>query len=220
MTSSNPMHPGQLPQRERRYHSVQSRLFVAMRCLLVTAVLGALWGCANKPSSAKTEDYGEVYNKPLASSGALFATLPPAVQNTVRAEAGSAEIRKVIKDTSSGRIVYRIYFQNRELLPALYVAPDGSLLDPYLDVAIGAAPDHANVLTGGPVSSLGLNDLPPAVVKSIQRQAPDAQVDTIERQVQGEPHAEQTTYRITFKDRMHPELKIGSDGTILSGAAK
>lgn len=188
--------------------------------MLLAPLLGALCGCACKRSSATPEDYTQIYNKPLASSGALFATLPPAVQNTVRAEAGSAEIVKALKDTSSGRIVYRIYFQNRELLPPLYVAPDGSLLGPDLQVTIRSAPEHINVLTGGPVSSLSLSDLPPAVVKAIQREAPDAQVDTIERQVNGPPHAEQTSYLVTFKDRMHVELHINSDGTVLSGAAK
>jgi len=222
VTSSNPGPPACSPQGEgeRHHSSAWSALLVLGRCLLLASVIGPLCGCATKHSDATADDYGSVYNKPLASSGALFATLPPAVQTTVKAEAGAAEVRNVVKDTSAGRIVYRIYFQNRELLPPLYVAPDGSLLDPSFQVAIRAMPEHINVLTGGPVSTLSLSDLPPAVVKAIQRQAPDAQVDTIEREVHGEPHAEQTSYVITFKDRMHPELRIGSDGTVLSGAAK
>jgi hypothetical protein len=181
-------------------------------CFAATLLAGVLCGCAAQRSPTN-QQYGQIYDKPLLSSGELFASLPPAVQNTVRAEAGSAEIAKAIKDTSSGRIAYRIYFDKSEHLPPLYVASDGSLLDPNLGIAIGAAPDKTSILTGGPVTSLTLGDLPPAVVKSIQRHAPDAQVDSIDKQVRGD----QTTYVINFKDRLHPALRINSDGTVPAG---
>jgi hypothetical protein len=171
-------------------------------------------GCESERITSHT---GYKYNKPLLSPGAQFAALPPAVQNTVRAETGSASLANVVKDTSLGRIVYHIYFQNSELFPPLNVAPDGSLLDRDLMVAIGAPMDSLNVIIGGPVSGMTLNDLPSPVVKAVQRRAPDAQADSIIRQVKGD----QTTYLITFKDRLRGPLQIASDGTILSeGGAK
>lgn len=191
-----------------------SGLLVEWAHSLATVLLaGLLCGCAgHRPSAAA--DYREIYDKPLYSSGAQFAALPPSVQNTIRAQAGSAEIDHVVKDTSSGRMVYRIYFQNWDLLPPMYVAPDGSLLDPDLRVAIEAAPSQASVVTEGAVTGLTLSDLPPAVVKAVQRQAPDAEVDSIVKQ----GHGDQTSFLISFKDRMHPALHIASDGTVLVGA--
>jgi hypothetical protein len=170
-----------------------------------------LAGCATEHSDSLAE-YHETYNKPLVSSGALFATLPPAVQNTLRAETGSAEISDVSKEASLGRIVYRISFQNSSMFPPLYVAADGTLLAPDLQVAIGAPQDRYSIVTGGPVTGISLNDLPPPVMKTIQSHASDAQVDTILKQV----HGDQTTYWVTFKDRMHLPLQLASDGTILN----
>jgi len=38
-------------------------------------------------------------------------------------------------------MVYKVYFRNHELFPPLYVAADGSLLNPDLSVAAGATAD-------------------------------------------------------------------------------
>src|SRR5262245_11871918 len=51
------------------------------------------------------------FRKPLLSPGAQFGALPPAVQNTVIAEAGCEVIWKVVKDDHSGQPVYIIYFE-------------------------------------------------------------------------------------------------------------
>jgi hypothetical protein len=174
-----------------------------------------MFGCASQTSTS-VEDYRKQYDKPLISSGAQFAALPPAVQNTIRAETGSATIADVVKDKSLGRIIYRVSFANSNLFKPLIMAPDGSLLDPDLIVAIGAPKDELNMLTGGGAGNASLNDLPPAAVKSIQRSAPDAQVDSIVRQVSGD----QTVYLVNFKDRMHAPLRVTADGTILGEAIK
>jgi hypothetical protein len=197
--------------RSSRSHS----LTAASKCLAIVLLGGVLLGCAEERPSLK-DPYRERYGRPLVSSGTLFAALPPAVQNTVRAETGSAAIADVVKYTSSGRIVYQIFFQNRDLFPPLYVASDGTPLDPNLTVAIGAPQDISNVVTGGPVAGVTLNDLPPMVVKSLQRTVPDAVVDSIVKQVNGD----KTTYLITFKDRMHPTLQLASDGTVVAEPAR
>lgn len=179
------------------------------RLLTAGLLAGLLCSCAGTHNRGSLA-YQQVYGKPLLSSGTLFSSLPPAVQNTVRAETGSAELSEVIKDTNSGRIVYHIYFQNRDLLPPLFVAPDGSLLDPHFRVAIGAAQERTSIVTGGSATGLSLSDLPPAVVKSIQLQAPDAEVNSITKEV----HGDQTAYLVSFKDGMHTALKVASDGTV------
>src|SRR5207248_11624205 len=97
--------------------------------------------------------------------------------------------------------IYRVDFENRDLFPPMYIAADGSLLNPDLSVAIRAPQPATPVVVGGPVT-LSLNDLPPAVVKAIQHAAPDAEVGSITKQTKGD----QTTYIVTFKDRAHPVL--------------
>jgi hypothetical protein len=180
------------------------------KLFLLGALSLTLFGCA-QPRASWKEPYRERYDKSLVSSGALFASLPPAVQNTVRAETGSASVADVAKYKSGGRVVYKIFFQNHDLFPPLYVASDGTLLDPNLTVAIGAPQDTSSIATGGPVSGITLNDLPPAVVKALQRRVPDAVVDSIVKQV----NHDQTTYVVTFKDRLHPTIEFAADGSVV-----
>jgi hypothetical protein len=45
------------------------------------------------------------------SPGGKFATLPPGVQNTVRAQTGSAEISQIIVEKIDGREVTQCYFK-------------------------------------------------------------------------------------------------------------
>lgn len=172
--------------------------------------LGAILSGCKSPAPSETAEYR--YDKPLLSPGAQFAALPPAVQNTVRAETGAAEIANIEKDTRYRRVIYHVYFANHQRYAPLNIAADGSLLDQdMMVVAAGAPVDKPNVITGGPVSGITLNDLPTPVVKAIQRQAPDAEVDTILKEV----HKDQTSYVITFKDHMHSTLHLASDGTAL-----
>jgi hypothetical protein len=181
--------------------------------LLLSAFFGLLLaGCVDWYGTI--EDPGQ-YTRPLVSPGSQFASVPPAVQNTIRAQTGGSAISNITKDASSGSIVYRVDFINPGLLPPLFIAPDGSLLDQHLNVVIPAPADKGNVVTGGPAAGLTLNDLPPAVVKSIQARAPDSQVSAISRDV----HGDQTTYFITFKDQMHPPLHLAADGTPLPDSA-
>ena len=190
--------------------TLKSSAAAVSRFLVLAIISGLLFGCAAQRQSG-TDPYRQHYGKPLISSGTLFASLPPAVQNTVRAETGSAGIADVANYTTGGRVVYQIFFQNHDLFPPLYVASDGALLDPNLMVAIGAPRDTSNMAVGGPVTGVTLNDLPPVVVKSLQHRVPDAVVDSIVKQVVGD----QTTYVVTFKDRLHPALQFASDGTVI-----
>ena len=181
---------------------------------VVCAVL--IGGCAGPSNEDNTKAYAKLYSMPIISPGAQFASVPPAVQNTIRAETGSAGIQNVSKDTTSARIVYRIEFINADAYPPLYVAADGSVLDPDLNVLIAAPPEKVGGgATGAPVTTLMLGELPSLVVKSIQLYAPDAEVANITKETRGA----QTTYFVTFKDRMHSPLHISADGTLLTDSA-
>jgi hypothetical protein len=192
--------------------------FLLRKCMMKTVLLCVLSlsvavGCARHKATMVVykSPNANPYSAPLISPGTKFASLPPAVQHTIRAETGGSQIDDIVKDTRSGSVVYRIYFIDNESLPPLYVAPDGSVLYRDLTVAVGAATDSVGVLTGGPNSSVTLGDLPPRVVKVIQQRAPDAEIGAISKETRGD----QIVYVVQFKDKRHPPISVSADGTFL-----
>jgi len=173
-----------------------------MNTLWFVAIAAALCGCANDYS-------GVTYQQPLTSPGGIFATLPPAVQNSVRAEAGLAEIESINKEAAPG--VYEFRFKNSDIYPPLYVASDGSVLTSNLTVAVGASVDTIAASTGSAVSGLKMDDLPPNVVETIRHQAPTAEVQSVSRLTsEGD-----VFYNVTFKEPAHhPRLLIRDDGKL------
>jgi hypothetical protein len=182
---------------------------------LIAAILGALLtGCAHHREAEKVEkktaepiEYERLYHFPLQSVGTKFAALPPAVQRTVRAEVGSAQIADIRKGTTGSNLVYVVYFMKRDVMPPLYIAPDGSVLKPDLKVFIPAPHDSAADAGTG----LTLNDLPPKVVTTIQERAPDAEVGVIGKETRGD----NVTYLIFFKGDRHPPIYISADGSFV-----
>src|SRR5205085_12309107 len=65
-----------------------------------------------------------------------FGDLPPAVQSTLRSEAGSAPIEDIDKGTLEGRIVYEAAFKQNEKNVELRVADDGTIVNDPQDQAI------------------------------------------------------------------------------------
>jgi hypothetical protein len=168
------------------------------------AILAALCGCADEPLMS--------YNHPLTSPGGDFSKLPPAVQSSVRAEAGSAEIERVIRNPDGPTAVYEIRFRNAAVYPPLYLAADGSVLTPNLTVAVGASRDTIAASTGSAASGLKMDDLPHNVVLTLRQQAPTSEVDSITSVTTGG----QTYYAVTFKDAAHhPMLLIRDNGHLM-----
>ncbi len=163
--------------------------------------MALLAGCAT-PEQPKTAERETPYRKPLTSPGAKFGALPAVVQRTVLAEAGPAEVVDAVRDTGSGRVVYKIYFRDSELFPPMFVAPDGSVLNPDLTVAVAARQPNLVKLSALPVS----------VKEAIPKRAPAGEVAYINK----ESWAGRTVYVITFKDEVHnPKLLLGEDGAVL-----
>ena len=157
------------------------------------------------------------YNHPLASPGEQFGRLPPTVQNTVRAEVGAANISRILVYHPEGRAVYLIEFENDLLYPPLHVAADGSVLNPDLTVAMGAAREPGGLSTGGAATGLGVADLPPPVLNALPNLAPGAVITSISKEVWGD----KSVYVLSFKDEAHhPRLFIASDGTVMKGGKK
>jgi hypothetical protein len=185
--------------------------------LLPSLVAGTLLaGCASHPAAhpqAETE-----YQRPLFSIGQKFGGLPPAVQNTVRAEAGAAEVGDVNRETTpSGEPVYVITFRKSTVYQPLYVAADGSVLNRDYTLALSSSAGNIGVVTSGPQASLRMSDLPQEVIKRIQQQAPNAEIAHIGR----EATKDRVVYTIDFKDEAkNPRMHIGSDGTVLAEPPK
>lgn len=175
-----------------------------MHSLFIIALATVLTGCV--------EEHPIVYNKPLTSPGGIYSKLPPTVQNSVRAQAGTAEISNLARDDSTGSPIYIFYFKNPELFPPLYVASDGSVLTSNLTVAVGASPETIEAATGSGVSGLRMGDLPPNVVETIRHSAPTSVVSTISRLTsEGD-----IFYEVTFEDpSTHPSLIVRDDGHVL-----
>ena len=188
---------------------------------LLLASMTALVGCAHFKGH-KTADATPVavtngpahgvhtrYTKPITSLGAKFGWLTPAAQNTVRAEAGSEEVVDVIKEASADQLYYKIIFRDAANFPPLYVAPDGSVLNPDLTVAIQAPTDNTGSL---PLTPVTVRDLPAAVQDVLRQQAPDAQVTHISKEAWGN----HLVYVISFKaEPPRPKLYVVADGTVL-----
>lgn len=152
------------------------------------------------------------YHQPLTSPGGQFSRLPPAVQNSVRAEAGMAEIEWVYKEEYKGAIVYEVRFKNHEIFPPLYLAPNGSVLNPDLTVAVPASEETIEASTGASVGRMRLEDLPPNVVLTVKHAAPTAEVDSISRHVS----TAGVFYEFTFKGPMeHPAVFVRDDGRLV-----
>lgn len=176
---------------------------------VMICILGLLLaGCAHDKQVARKT---ELYEQPLVSPGAKFTGLPSSVQNTVRAQAGAAEIVALRKQTNADLVVYQFYFRNAGVNPPLFVAADGSVLKPDYSVAVGAASEHIGVGTGGSVAGLKLSDVPPNVLATIHDRAPNAEVAYIRKETRGD----QAVFIITFKDETnHPAMEIKSNGSL------
>jgi hypothetical protein len=141
----------------------------------------------------------------------MFAGLPGAVQHTVRAETGGEPITDIVPDTGAGGAFYRVYFENFEVNPPLYVAADGSVLNYDMSVAIPAPVENGGVLLSQPISGLKASELPPEVAQTLQNRVGGAQIQSITKEVRSGG----TIYVIRFRDHRLPDLHIASEGGVL-----
>ena len=170
--------------------------------------LALLSGCAGRkspePEPASVTGPRTPYNIPLSTPGARFGGLPSVVQNTVRSEAGTAEIIDVRKESTDGRVFYKISFRDPVNFPPLYVGSDGSVLNPDLTVAI-PPPQAAN-------PEIKFTDLPATVRKAIQDRGAADEIAVVRQETWGD----HTVYVVTFKDEIHhPKLYVLAEGTVL-----
>jgi len=166
-------------------------------------------GCARHRHASPTSEPFEHqaanhYTTPLSTPGARFGLLPQVVQNTVRSEAGTAEIIDVKKETSGDKMYYKISFRDSVNFPPLLVGMDGSVLNPDLSVAI-PAPQEPSV-------EVKLSELPPAVKKVVQDKQVAPQIASVSLENWGN-HA---VYVFNLKGDSHQQkMYVVADGTLL-----
>lgn len=172
-------------------------------CLIGLAAI--LAGCAEQRPITE-------YYQPLTSPGGEFSKLSPVVQNSVRAQAGMAEIDGISKETSDGSTIYVFHFKNAAVYPPLYVAADGSVLTSNLDVAVGVSADAIEASTGFGSNGVKLQDLPVLVLTSIRSRAPTAEVESVQKIAEGD----QVYYEVFFKHpELHSTLLVADDGRVV-----
>ena len=175
-----------------------------------------LFGCAHDIDNRAAEN-DVPYHRPLTSPGSKFGALPPAVQNTVRAETGAAEITDIETRYGPGGPTYVIYFRNRELFAPMFVAADGGLLHPDLTLAMGAPKDSYAVVSSGPVTGIKPNELPQPALKTINEKATGAQIASINKETWGD----RNIFIVSFIDpEHHPRIYITADGKLLNEGPK
>ena len=153
------------------------------------------------------------FTKPLTSVGGKFGALPPAVQSTIRAEAGTAELMDVIRESTSDRVYYRILFRESAIYPPLLVASDGSVLNPDLTVLIPATRDATGGIAGEPSVPVTFNDLPPNVAKLLKGRGVVSDISGMNKEIWGT----HIIYIVSFKNaEQNPRLYVVADGTILT----
>lgn len=203
-------------------------------CLL--AVLFLAVGCATEEE--KREETRPVYT--TNSPGTKFGLLPSAVQKTVTAQAGAAEIKDINKVAGASREVYEIQFTNPGVNPNLYIAENGTLISegavrPVTTAHIGTSTALTNgavaIVSGGAPGALGGAESGTGgtgggvvsngggVVSLVDSLPPPVQ-NTLSQNysnatvidVQAIPR---TLYKFTFKDPgLNPKTVIADDGTL------
>jgi uncharacterized membrane protein YkoI len=160
---------------------------------------------------------GETVSRPVPLSNATkveFNQVPAAVQNTIRAHAGTVHIEDIDRGMMNGRTVYQAGFKRDGKHTELRVAEDGTLISSGPRPQVGA-PATATAYPEGS-QKVTLSQLPPAVQRTIRAQAGRANVEDIDRVTR----AGQTHYEVGFKrDGQHTEIRVAENGSLLSGGA-
>jgi uncharacterized membrane protein YkoI len=156
-------------------------------------------------------------NRSIESTSQKFNELPQPVQKTVRAHAPNAEIAAVNKKTQDGIMVYEISFNEPGKNPSIIVAADGRMLSTDMTTAKGAPGTMERVFKGAGAVGTKLSALPEKVQKTIQTQAPNAELVDISRKEKDGV----VFYEVEFKDKgKNPTLCVAEDGTLLQPLQK
>lgn len=138
--------------------------------------------------------------------------LPAAVQRTLNQQKGTDTVKDIEKETRNGQTVYEVELNRRGLNPKIVIAEDGSLVrDARANDTPGAGPAWARVPT------MRLEDVPPAVRKTIEQQAAGRKVADIDR----ETWDGKTVFEVEFAQTgRNEQIHVSEDGRIVKHEGK
>jgi hypothetical protein len=188
---------------------------------VLTAASLTIAGCSEKSSVEKTSQN--------------FNSLPPRVQQAVRAHAPDAEVASVDKKTRNGMDYYVIGFKEPGRNPKLTIAENGTIVTSDMEKGLGSAGPESGTTTGsskrnepdnkvgaakgttGREANIDLSALPTPVQKTLKSQAPNGVIKGITR------HEEngRMVYEFKFEDEgKNPTMQIAEDGTVVQSLKK
>src|SRR5205085_2344985 len=133
---------------------------------------------------------------------------------TVRAQAPQAEIMDVSKKTDNGMEVYEIQFREGDQSPKIVVAADGKLVTSDMARPAGAV---QRLLTPTGATGTKFSALPEKAQKTIQAQAPNADIANISRSDKDG----RVIYTVEFREPgKNPTIQVAEDGTLVQTLQK
>lgn len=139
--------------------------------------------------------------------------LPPAVQRTLLQQKGTDTVKDIEKETRNGRTVYEVELNRRGLNPKLVIAEDGSVVR---DTDTRAANDVPGAISAR-IPTMRLEEVPPAVRKTIEQHAAGRKVADIDR----ETWDGKTVFEVEFAQTgRNEQIHVGEDGTLLKQEGK
>lgn len=139
--------------------------------------------------------------------------LPPAVQRTLNQHKGTDAIKDIQRETRNGRTVYEVEFSRTGLNPKLVIAEDGSVVRDARDTTRVSEP----VAAFPRVATMRIEEVPPAVRKTIEQHAAGRRVADIDRETWEGQAVFEVEYDQTGRNQ---QIFVAEDGTIVKQEGK
>jgi uncharacterized membrane protein YkoI len=145
--------------------------------------------------------------------------LPSAVQQTLNQQKGTNTVKDIEKQTRNGQTVYQVEFSRRGLNPKLVIAEDGTLVRDSRAATttsertgLGNRINDIREAVRGRTATMRIEDVPPAVRKTIEQEAAGRKVADIDR----ETWKGKTVYEVEFEQTgRNAQVYIAEDGTVV-----
>lgn len=146
--------------------------------------------------------------------GTQFEDTPPAVQETIRREAGNRKIADIDKERRTGQTIYEVEFQEPGRNIELHIAENGTIVqDSRKPGAVGAPERQPQTGFGAATREVKVSDLPQAVQDQIKSRDDLANVKRIQQTTRNG----KIIYEVECeKDGKVSKLRITSEGTVLN----
>jgi uncharacterized membrane protein YkoI len=149
------------------------------------------------------------------------AQLPSVVQRTLNQQKGTDTVKEIERETRNGRTVYEVELSRTGLNPKLVIAEDGTLVRDPREPSTTTDPDsrvnRAPVVVSTRIPTMRLEDVPPAVRKTIEQHAAGRKVADIDR----ETWDGKMVYEVEFAQTgRNEQIHVAENGTLLKQEGK